>query len=149
MAGNKANTKPLTNTDTGRGLWPPAGQGSAGRCGRGDGPCQDAQGAQAEEFPAFPSGSPCGRHFSAPGQWSGIEPLLPNKLCSVLRVDNRRVPNGIYRRLRTGSQRSDTPERYTRARGLRQPLCPLGQVGRLDSDIRRDVRGLRWVGTVA
>jgi hypothetical protein len=24
----------------GRGLWPPAGQGSAGRCGRGDGPCQ-------------------------------------------------------------------------------------------------------------
>jgi len=23
----------------GRGLWPPAGQGSAGRCGRGDGPC--------------------------------------------------------------------------------------------------------------
>ena len=24
MAGNKANTKPLTNTDTGRGLWPPA-----------------------------------------------------------------------------------------------------------------------------
>ncbi len=24
----------------GRGLWPPAGQGSAWRCGRGDGPCQ-------------------------------------------------------------------------------------------------------------
>ena len=25
MAGNKASTKRLTNTDTGRGLWPPAG----------------------------------------------------------------------------------------------------------------------------
>jgi len=32
MAGNKASTKPLTNTDTGRGLWPPAGQGAAWRC---------------------------------------------------------------------------------------------------------------------
>jgi hypothetical protein len=30
-----------TNCETGagRGLWPPAGQGSAWRCGRGDGPC--------------------------------------------------------------------------------------------------------------
>jgi len=31
MAGNKADTKPLTNTDTGRGLWPPAG--GRRRCG--------------------------------------------------------------------------------------------------------------------
>ncbi len=28
------------------GFGPPAGLGSAGRCGRGDGPCQDAQGAR-------------------------------------------------------------------------------------------------------
>jgi hypothetical protein len=39
MAGNKANTKPLTNTDTGRGLWPPARYGEVWRCGRGDGSC--------------------------------------------------------------------------------------------------------------
>jgi len=47
----------------GRGLWPPPGLGSELRCGRGDGPCQDAPGAQAKAFSAFRSGSLCGRHF--------------------------------------------------------------------------------------
>ena len=36
-------------------------------------------------------------------EWSIIEPLLPNKPRGVPRVDDRRVLNGIYWRLRTGS----------------------------------------------
>ena len=41
-----------------------------------------------------------------------IEPLLPNKPRGVPRVDDRRVLNGIYWRLRTGSPWADIPERY-------------------------------------
>jgi hypothetical protein len=60
-AGEKAPAR--GGASAGRGLWPPAGQGTGWRFGRGDGSCQYAQGAQAEEIPAFRSGSPCGRHF--------------------------------------------------------------------------------------
>ena len=35
-------------------------------------------------------------------EWSMIEPLLPNKVRGVARVDDRRVLNGIFWRLRTG-----------------------------------------------
>ena len=45
-------------------------------------------------------------------EWSVIEPLLPNKPRGVPRVDDRRVLNGIYWRLRTGSPWSEVPERY-------------------------------------
>lgn len=45
-------------------------------------------------------------------EWSVIEPLLPNKPHGVARVDDRRVLNGIYWRLRTGSPWADIPERY-------------------------------------
>lgn len=45
-------------------------------------------------------------------EWSVIEPLLPNKPRGVPRVDDRRVLNGIYWRLRTGSPWTDIPERY-------------------------------------
>lgn len=45
-------------------------------------------------------------------EWSVIEPLLPNKPRGVARVDDRRVLNGIYWRLRTGSPWADIPERY-------------------------------------
>jgi transposase len=38
--------------------------------------------------------------------------LLPNKPPGVPRVDDRRVLNGIYWRLRTGSPWADIPERY-------------------------------------
>ncbi len=31
------------------GFWPPAGQGSARHCGRGDGPCENAQGARSRK----------------------------------------------------------------------------------------------------
>ena len=37
----KASARPAGGgSGAGRGLWPPAGQGAAQRCGRGDGPCQ-------------------------------------------------------------------------------------------------------------
>jgi transposase len=45
-------------------------------------------------------------------EWSIIAPLLPNKPRGVPRVDDRRVLNGIYWRLRTGSPWSEIPERY-------------------------------------
>ena len=45
-------------------------------------------------------------------EWSIILPLLPNKPRGVPRVDDRRVLNGIYWRLRTGSPWADIPERY-------------------------------------
>ncbi len=41
-----------------------------------------------------------------------IGPLLPNKPRGVARVDDRKVLNGIYWRLRTGSPWADIPERY-------------------------------------
>jgi len=36
-------------------------------------------------------------------EWSVIAPLLPNKPRGVARVDDRRVLNGIFWRLRTGA----------------------------------------------
>ena len=45
-------------------------------------------------------------------EWAIIEPLLPNKPRGVPRADDRKVLNGIYWRLRTGSPWADIPERY-------------------------------------
>ena len=45
-------------------------------------------------------------------EWSIIEPLLPNKPRGVPRVDDRKVLNGIYWRLRSGSPWAEIPERY-------------------------------------
>ena len=45
-------------------------------------------------------------------EWSIIEPLLPNKVRGVARVDDRRVLNGIFWRLRTGAPWADIPSRY-------------------------------------
>jgi transposase len=45
-------------------------------------------------------------------EWSIIQPLLPNKPRGKPRVDDRKVLNGIYWRLRTGSPWDDIPERY-------------------------------------
>ena len=41
-----------------------------------------------------------------------IEPLLPNKPRSAERAEDRKVLNGIYWWLRTGSLWADIPERY-------------------------------------
>ena len=45
-------------------------------------------------------------------EWSVIEPLLPTKVRGVKRVDDRRVLNGIFWRLRTGAPWADIPTRY-------------------------------------
>ena len=45
-------------------------------------------------------------------EWQIVEPLLPNKPRGVPRTDDRRVLNGIFYRLRTGSPWRDLPERY-------------------------------------
>ena len=45
-------------------------------------------------------------------EWNIIEPLLPNKPRGVPRVDDRRVLNGIFWRLRTGAPWADVPQRY-------------------------------------
>ncbi len=45
-------------------------------------------------------------------EWSVIQPLLPTKVRGVKRVDDRRVLNGIFWRLRTGSAWADIPRRY-------------------------------------
>ena len=46
------------------------------------------------------------------GEWAIISPLLPNKPRGVARVDDRRILNGIFYILRTGSPWRDLPERY-------------------------------------
>ena len=45
-------------------------------------------------------------------EWAIIQPLLPNKVRGVPRVDDRRVLNGILWRFRTGAPWRDAPERY-------------------------------------
>ncbi|WP_445190661.1 transposase [Sphingobium sp. HWE2-09] len=45
-------------------------------------------------------------------KWSMIEPLLPTKVRWVARVDDRRVLNGIFRRLRAGAPGADIPASY-------------------------------------
>ena len=45
-------------------------------------------------------------------EWSIIEPLLPTKPRGVPRVDDRKVLNGIFWRLRAGTPWAETPERY-------------------------------------
>ena len=54
-------------------------------------------------------------------EWSLIKPLLPNKPRGVRRVNDRRVLNGIFYVLRTGSPWRDLPERYGQA--LHQALA--------------------------
>jgi len=45
-------------------------------------------------------------------EWAIIQPLLPNKPRGVARTDDRRILNGIFYILRTGSPWRDLPERY-------------------------------------
>lgn len=52
------------------------------------------------------------RYELTDGEWSIIEPLLPNKPRGIPRVDDRRVLNGILWRFRTGSPWAEVPERY-------------------------------------
>jgi transposase len=52
------------------------------------------------------------RYDLSEAEWRLIEALLPNKPRGVARVDDRRVINGIFYVLRTGSPWRDLPERY-------------------------------------
>ncbi len=53
-----------------------------------------------------------GRYDLSDVEWRLIEPLLSNKPPGVARVDDRRVINGIFYILRTGSPWRDLPARY-------------------------------------
>jgi transposase len=53
-----------------------------------------------------------GRYDLTEFEWKTIKPLLPNKPRGVARVDDRRVLNGIFHHLRSGSPWADLPERY-------------------------------------
>ena len=75
-------------------------------------------------------------------EWSIIEPLLPIKPRGVPRADDRKVLNGIYWRLRTGS-RGGHPRAPRTADNLLQPLCPLAEARRLGQDLRGCFAGLR------
>src|SRR4030095_4437326 len=56
--------------------------------------------------------SPPRRYELTDYEWSILAPLLPNKPRGVARADDRKVLNGIYWRLRTGSPWAEIPERY-------------------------------------
>ncbi len=73
-------------------------------------------------------------------EWSVIQPLLPTKVRGVKRVDDRRVLNGIFWRLRTGAPWADIPARYgPHGRHLvddhRHALGRGGDVGREEGEI--------------
>jgi transposase len=55
-------------------------------------------------------------------EWSVIEPLLPNKSRGGPRVDDRRVLNGIFWRLRTGRTLGRHSRALRSAHDLREPL---------------------------
>jgi transposase len=52
------------------------------------------------------------RYDLTEAEWRLVVPLLPNKPRGVPRVDDRRVINGIFYILRTGSPWRDLPDRY-------------------------------------
>ena len=56
------------------------------------------------------------RYELTDAEWKIIAPLLPNKSRGVKRVDDRRVLNGIFWRLRSGAPWAHIPERYARTR---------------------------------
>ena len=68
-------------------------------------------------------------------EWSVIEPLLPNKPRGVPRVDDRRVLNGIFWALRTGSPWARSARALWPSHHCLQPLQPLGQGRRLGAGL--------------
>ena len=52
------------------------------------------------------------RYDLSEAEWRIVEPLLPSGGRGRARVDDRRVVNGIFYVLRTGSPWRDLPERY-------------------------------------
>jgi transposase len=76
-------------------------------------------------------------------EWSVIQPLLLNKPRGVPRVDDRRVLNGIFWRLRTGAPWADIPGAVRSAYDLRQPLQPVTAGGGVEPAFGGGVKGLR------
>lgn len=64
-------------------------------------------------------------------EWSVIQPLLPNKSRGVPRIDDRRVLNGVFWRLRTGAPWADQQDPHP-GRRLR-PADPAQAHGRTGS----------------
>ena len=73
---------------------------------------------------------------------SVIQPLLPNKPHRAPRVDDRRVLNGIFRRLRTGGAVGGHPVAVRSSHDLREPLQPVAQGGGVGLSFGRCVKGL-------
>ena len=69
------------------------------------------------------------RYDLTDAEWKIIEPLLPQKSRGVERVDDRRVLNGIFWRMRSGSPWAEIPERYGPSTDLLQPLRTLAASG--------------------
>ena len=57
---------------------------------------------------------PVRRYEMSDFEWSVIQPLLPDKPRGVPRADDRKVINGIFWRLRTGSPWDKIPEAHYR-----------------------------------
>ena len=77
-------------------------------------------------------------------EWSVVQPLLPTKVRGVPRVDDRRVLNGIFWRLRTGAPWADIPSRYGPHTTCVNRFKPLAQSRRMGADLGSGVKGLRW-----
>ena len=75
-------------------------------------------------------------------EWSIIQPLLPNKPRGVPRADDRKVLNGIYWRIRTGSPWADIPERYGPATTCAKRRPAVGEDRRVGPHLRSRVAGL-------
>ena len=75
-------------------------------------------------------------------EWSIIEPLLPNKPRGVPRADDRKVLNGIYWRLRTGSALGRHSRALRPGYDLRQSFPALGQDRCLGPDFRGGLASL-------
>jgi len=82
-----------------------------------------------------------GSHDFTDEEWRVIQPLLPTKVRGVKRADDRRVLNGIFWRLRTGTMAGDT--RALRALyDLCQSFQSLAQGGSLGEDYGGNIKGL-------
>jgi hypothetical protein len=72
-------------------------------------------------------------------EWSVIHPLLPTKARGVPRVDDRRVLNGIFWRLRRRTV-GRHPQSLRAAHHLRKPLQPLAQSRRMGAGAAQVIR---------
>ena len=82
------------------------------------------------------------RYDLTDAEWKIIEPLLPQKSRGVERVDDRRVLNGIFWRMRSGSPWAENTGALWALDNLLQPLRTLAEGRHLGPAIERDLRGL-------